>query len=141
MASSLTTAQKIELFYILGTSYNGKVYKPEGEFKLSYREYTSGNLSEMLQLKIIDRLNELTAEEENYLVQKINAWQLIGMNTATIDGSVGGVNGVVYNPDNQRNQIHSAILVIIPVYQYQSEMAATEDQRNSGAGFWSPAER
>jgi len=135
---SLTTSQTIDLFRILQTSYTGSVSKPLGEFNLSYREHEPTE-TQKLQTRIEERIAALSSEEENWLVQKLNAWQLIGINTASIDGSVGGVQGVFYDPEKQRSNIRADILTLIPVYQYQAELAIEYDKRRGAAGFWSCA--
>jgi len=137
---ALTTSQKIDLFRILKTSYTGSVDKPEGEFNLSYRTHEPANEAHKLQMRILDRLTDLSADEENWLVQKLNAWQLIGNNVAMIDGgAVGGTSGLTYDPEKQRSSIRADMLTLIPVYQYQSEMEIEDEKR--GAGFASPAYR
>lgn len=137
---SLSTAQKIDLFRILGTSWTGDVSRPEGDFNLAYREHEPPD-SQKLQTRILERIAALSDDEENWLISKLNAWQLIGINTASIDGSVGGVNGVTYDPEKQRSNIRADVLTLIPVYQYQEEMAIEYAKRQQAAGFWSPAQR
>lgn len=138
---ALTTSQTIDLFRALEVPYNGKVWKPEGQFNLDYTEFGPAADEVNLQIKIQNRLAELTEDEENWLVQKINQWQLIGINVASIDGSVGGVNGVQYNPEVARSNIRADIKTLIPVYRYRQEISIYEEQRKQGAGFWSPAPR
>lgn len=138
---ALTTSQTIDLFRALEVPFNGKVWKPVGEFNLDYVEYIAGNDDHNLQIKINARLAELSEDEETWLIQKINQWQLIGINTASIDGAVGGVNGVVYDPEKARSNIRADILTLIPVYRYREEISIYEEKRKAGAGFWSPAER
>jgi len=129
---ALTTSQKIDLFRILKTSYTGSVSKPEGEFDLSYREHEPGSTSQKLQTRILNRLEALDADEENWLIQRLNSWQLIGINSARIDGSIGGVNGVTYDPIEQKEDIRSDILTLIPVYEYQEELEIDREKRNAG---------
>lgn len=136
---SLSVSQKLDLFRILGTSYTGNVSEPQGDFNLSYREQEPENDDHKLQTRILNRITALTADEENWLITRLNQWQLIGTNTATIDGSVGGTQGIQYDPEKQRSNIRADILTLIPVYRYQEEMAIEYAKRQQGAGFWSPA--
>ena len=69
MATSLSTSQIITLFSVLETSYDGSVSRPEGDFNLNYREYEPSSSSEKLQVRILERLDNLSSDEENYLVQ------------------------------------------------------------------------
>ena len=99
---ALTTQQKIALFDLLECPYDGTVDQPTDDFNLVGQTFSVTNNDFSLQLKITARLAALSAEEEAVLVQHINQWLLIGSNVAMIDaGSVGGVNGVTYDPTVQ----------------------------------------
>jgi len=142
MATSLSVAQQITLFSVLEVSYDGSVSRPEGDFNLNYREYEPSSASEKLQVRIMARLDALSDEEENYLVQQLNQWQIAVLTTASVDGSVGGVNGVTYDPEVQLSRIKANILVVIPVYKYQDEISLYEEERKSaGSNFWAPGLR
>jgi len=142
MATSLSVPQQITLFSVLEVSYDGSVSRPEGNFNLNYREYEPSSAEEKLQIRILERLDALGAEEENYLVQQLNQWQIAVLTTASVDGSVGGVNGVTYDPEVQLSRIRANILIVIPVYKYQNEISLYEEERKSaGSNFWVPGVR
>ncbi len=119
---ALTTAQKIALFDLLETPYDGSVDEMIGEFGLSAVSRTANSDSQKLQTKIADRLTRLTSDEENVLLQYIYDWQRIGSNVASVDGSIGGVNGVTYDPTTHLMRIQKSVKNKHPatVYHQQS---------------------
>jgi len=129
---ALTTAQKIALFDILETPYDGTVDQMIGDFGLSSVLRTANSDSQKLQTKIASRLAALNTDEENVLIQYINQWQLIGVNVASIDGSVGGVNGVSYDPTMQLMRIQKSVKNLIPVMHYREEIVLGRETEKGG---------
>jgi hypothetical protein len=129
---ALTTAEKISLFSILETPYAGWVDMPVDEYHLSAVRHNPTNVAEKIQTKINDRLLELTAEEEAVLVGYIAQWDTLSTCTASVDGSIGGVNGVAYDPFKQRALIQARVKIIIPVILYYEEIT------NSGVAGSAP---
>lgn len=135
---ALTTAQKIALFDILETPYDGSVDQMVGEFGLSAISRTANSDSQKLQIKITDRLTNLTSEEETVLVQYISKWQLIGTNVALVDGgSLGNATGLTYDPTTQLMRIQKSVKNLIPVMQYRSEIVLGREQNKGGMNMCS----
>ena len=129
---ALSTAQKIALFDILETPYDGTVDEMIGEFGLSSVLRTANSDSQKLQTKIASRLAALNTDEENVLIQYINQWQLIGSNVAAVDGSIGGVNGVTYDPTHHLMRIQKSVKNLIPVMQYREEIVLGRETEKGG---------
>jgi hypothetical protein len=131
---AITTAQKIALFDVLECPYDGTVDKPTDEFNLSGVTYTSDNPDYKLQTKINDRLSSLTSEEEDVLVNYIAQWQLIGSNVASVEaGSIGGVNGVTYDPTHHLMRIQKSVKNLIPVMRYRKEITLGLEREKAGS--------
>jgi len=130
---ALTTQQKIALFDLLECPYDGTVDQPTDDFNLVGQTFSVTNNDFSLQLKITARLAALSAEEEAVLVQHINQWLLIGSNVAMIDaGSVGGVNGVTYDPTVQLQRIQKSVKNLIPVFRYRKEIELGQEGNKTG---------
>lgn len=119
---ALDTSESISLYEILETPYDGSVDQMYGEFALSALERVADNDSHKVQIKIANRLANLNEAEENVLQNYIARWQQIGTNTATLDGSVGNVNGATYSPDHELMRIQQKVKILIPIMHYQHEM-------------------
>jgi len=129
---ALTTAQKIALFDILETPYDGTVDRPTDEFSISGVTHVADNEDFKIQTKINDRLTNLSTAEENVLISYINEWQLIGVNVASVDGSIGGVNGVSYDPTIQLMRIQKSVKNLIPVMRYRKEITLGQEGNKVG---------
>lgn len=132
---ALSTAQKIALFDILETPYDGSVDQIVDEFGLSAIDRVPNSDSQKVQTKIFTRLLNLTADEENVLIQYINQWQIIGTNVASVDGNIGGVNGVTYDPTAQLMRIQKSVKNLIPVMHYHKEIVLGREQEKGGVNL------
>ena len=129
---ALTTAQKISVFEIIDTPYTGNVDEMYGRFGLSALTYEVGD-DQKVQLKIIDRLATLTAEEEIVLKQYIDRWQYIGTQVWTMDaGSMGTTSGMNVSPDSELMRIRDRVKNLIPVRHYWENVQKSANE--SGAG-------
>lgn len=137
---ALTTAQKIALFEILEEPYTDSVDVPIDNYGLDAItvEASSGM---QLQAKIIARLAALTSDEEARLLSYIAEWDTIGTSTVRIEGSVGGLQGVAYLPDERLRRIKSRVQVIIPVLKYKSELAIAAASGGAGGAMSVPLVR
>lgn len=125
---ALTTAQKISLFEIIDTPYTGNVDEMYGKWGLSKLTYEVDS-DNKVQLKVLDRIANLTAEEEAVLVQYIDRWQDIGTQTWTVDaGGFGNTNGVNMSPEVEAEKIRRRVKVLIPIRHYWEnvEQSASE---------------
>ena len=114
---ALTVSQKISLFEIIDTPYTGNVDEMYGKFGLSALTYEVSNDGKV-QLKVLDRINTLSAEEETVLVDYISSWQSLGTQTWTLDGSVGGLDGMSISIDSELERIRQRVKNLIPVRHY-----------------------
>lgn len=129
---AITTAQKIILFEILETPYLGKIDQPLGDFNLSSIEHQPVNDAQKLQFRINDRLAAFTTDEENYMVQLLNEWAMIGSNIAAVNGSIGGVNGATYDPLLARQTIQRRMRNFIGVASMIEEIKVGHEQSEGG---------
>jgi hypothetical protein len=130
---ALTTAQKIALFDILETPYDGSVDVPQGDYSLTAITYNADAAEYKLQTLINDRLSALTNAEETVLVQHINQWLLIGSNVAMIDaGSIGGTSGISYDPTLHLQRIQKSVKNLIPVFRYRREIEVGMEGNKAG---------
>ena len=119
---ALTEGQCISLFEILTVPYSATIEIPKDPYFLESNTYVSGSPEKQLQVKIMQRLLLLSAEEEARLLRYIDSWDNLSTNTVTISGSVGGLSGVDYNPNIELERIASRVKIIIPVLQYHREI-------------------
>jgi hypothetical protein len=130
---ALTTAQKIALFDILETPYDGSVDVPQGEYSLTGITYQADTTEYKLQTLINNRLSALTSAEENVLVSHINDWLMVGSNITMIDaGSIGGVNGITYDPTLRLQRIQKSVKNLIPVFRYRREIEVGQEGNKVG---------
>ena len=130
---ALTVAQKIALFDILETPYDGSVDVPQGEYALTAITYTSDTPEYKLQTLITNRLAALTTAEENVLIAYINDWLMVGSNITSIDaGSIGGTSGVSYDPTLRLQRIQKSMKNLIPVFRYLREIQVGQEGNKSG---------
>ena len=81
---SLSEAQKLSLFEILETPYDGSVDEPVGEFNLTGLTHEPDSPERKLQTMIATRLASLTTAIEAKLKTYIARWDAIGTRVATI---------------------------------------------------------
>ena len=127
---ALTTAQKITLFEIIDTPYTGNVDEMYGKFGLSALTYEVSD-DQKVQLKIIDRITNLTSEEETVLLNYIARWDSIGTQVWALDGSTNGIDGIAYNPNVELERIRDRVKNLVPVRHYWENI--NESARNSGS--------
>jgi hypothetical protein len=115
---ALTTSQKITLFEIIDTPYTGNVDEMYGKFGLSALTYEVG-IDGKVQLKVLDRLTELTAEEEQKLLVYIDRWEAIGTNITSVDaGAFGTSSGMTFSADAELERIRQRVKNMVPVRHY-----------------------
>jgi hypothetical protein len=130
---ALTTAQKIALFDILETPYDGSVDVPQGDYNLTGITYQADTTDYKLQTLINNRLSALTTAEENVLVSYINDWLMVGNNITSIDAvSIGGTSGVNYDPTLRLQRIQKSVKNLIPVFRYLREIQVGEEGNKNG---------
>lgn len=125
---ALTTQQKISLYEILDTPYDGSVDEMVGRFGLDSIHHSTANTAQQVQVRITDRLSALTAEEETVLLNYIGQWEAIGTQTYALDGGTGAIDGVSYSPNDELERIRERVKNLVPVRWYW------EDVRQSQAG-------
>ena len=118
---ALTTAQKISLFLIINTPYTGDVDEMYGKHGLSALTYEVSDDGKV-QLKILNRLATLTAEEEAVVVQYVDRWQALGTQIYTFDGSIGETSGIAFSPQAEREEIRMQLTNLIPVRHYWDDV-------------------
>ena len=129
---ALSTSYKIALFDILETPYDGTVDEMIGEFGLTSVSHTANSDSQKLQTKIQSRLVALNSDEEAVLSQYISQWLLIGNSVASVDGSIGGVNGISYSPTDHLMRIQKSVKNLIPVMHYRKEIVLGRETEKGG---------
>ena len=118
----LSTRQKINLYSILEVPYASSVTIPEGRFNIHSTEYKQADDINKTQVRIEARLSELETDEETILIELIAKWDLLATNTVSIQGDIGGISGIDFDPSQQLTRIKSRILVIIPVFQFLNQI-------------------
>lgn len=126
---ALTTGQKISLFEIIDTPYTGNVDEMYGKFGLSALTYEVGD-DQKVQLKIFDRLTNLTTDEEIVLKAYIDKWEAIGTKVYSLDGGTGGIDGVAYSPNDELMRIKERVKNLIPVRHYWENLSNAEGNRS-----------
>ena len=122
---ALTTSQKISLFEIIDTPYSGDVDEMYGKYGLSALTYTVAD-NDKVRIKILDRLSNLTAEEEAVLTTYIDRWQAIGTQTWAMDaGSMGATAGMTISPDVELVRIRERVKNLVPVRHYWEDVENT----------------
>ena len=130
---AITDAQKVELFDILEVPLDYEVYEPVDKFRMSAITNAPSSAEQKLQAKIESRLAAIDGTaKETKLVSLIAEWQQVGVNVASIDGSIGGVNGVTYDPREQQMRIQRSVKIIIPVMQYVKEIQLGRETEKGG---------
>ena len=120
---ALTTPEKITLFSILECPYTGSVDQPIDEFNLTGRRTEPANDDQKIQIAITNRLAALSTDEETWLKQRLDTWQLIGSNAALIEaGATGGTSGITYDPNSQRYIIQREVRILINVIEMKSQI-------------------
>jgi hypothetical protein len=114
---ALTTSQKISIFEIIDTPYTGNVDEMYGKFGLSALTYEVSDDGKV-QLKVLDRLNSLTADEETKLITYIDRWETLDTQTWTINGGTNGINGFEYSPEVELEKVRRRVKNLIPVRHY-----------------------
>lgn len=114
---ALTTSQKISIFEIIDTPYTGNVDEMYGKFGLSALTYEVSDDGKV-QLKVLDRLNSLTADEETKLITYIDRWETLDTQTWTINGGTSGINGFEYSPEVELEKVRRRVKNLIPVRHY-----------------------
>lgn len=128
---ALTTSQKISMFEIIDTPYTGDVDEMYGKYGLSALTYEVGDTARV-QIKVLDRLTNLTTEEEAFLVQYVDRWQSIGTQTWTMDGgAMGTTSGVTMSPDVELERIRLRVKNLIPVRHYWENVQQSAAQSGS----------
>ena len=119
---SLTIDQSITLYEILQVPYSDTVTMPIDEFFMTSIEYVTSNETQKMQTRITDRINNLGVTGTSRLVTWLDQWDALSTNTVSISGSMGGINGVEFDPDVQLERIASRVKVLVPVMQYHREI-------------------
>jgi len=130
---ALTTAQKISVFEIIDTPYTGSVDEMYGKYGLNATKWRSADNDNKVQVRILDRLANLTSEEEAVLIRYIDRWQYIGTQVWTMDaGSMGTTSGMNVSPDSELMRIRDRVKNLIPVRHYWETVQKSANE--SGAG-------
>ena len=128
---ALTTAQKITMFEIIDTPYTGNVDEMYGKYGLSALTYEVGDAGKV-QIKVLDRLANLTADEEAYLLNYVDQWQAIGTQMWTMNGgSMGTTSGMDISPDVELERIRQRVKVLVPVRHYWENVQQSAAQSGS----------
>ena len=132
---ALTTAQTITLYEILEVPYNDSVDEPVDEFRLSALTHSPTNPTQKLYTKINDRLTAIAGTDvETKLITYLTRWEDLETTVAAIDGSLGTMTGITFDPQGERGVIQSRVKVIIPVLKYIDEI--TFDQKPMYNSLW-----
>ena len=119
---SLSTAQKIALFQILEVPYTRTVGHLQDADNLLSLQYQSVNSDNSAYTQIMDHLAALDSEVESVLESYLDEWICLGTDSYRLDGGVGGISGISYSDNNERDIIRRNVLVIVPYYRYHEEM-------------------
>jgi len=128
---ALTEVQKITLFEILEVPYDDSVDEPYGDFKLNGISHEADNIEYQLYAKIINRLNSLTTAVESKLIAYLTKWEDLDVTVAAIDGGIGSLTGVSFNPLAERKVIQSRVKIMIPVMKYIHEISVDAQNQSS----------
>ena len=115
---ALTAAQTITLFEIIDTPYTGDVDEMFGKFGINASKWRSADNDNKVQVRVHDRLANLTTDEETFLVIYLDKWQSLGTQPWQLDGGTSGIQGMQYAPQDEREIIRQRVKVLIPVRHY-----------------------
>ena len=129
---ALTDAQTLTTFEILEVPYDTSALEPMGRFNLTGLERQVDTEAQQLQTLIITKLSSLSTAQETRLIEYINLWDAVGVNTTSIDGgSIGGASGVSIDWDMQLRRIQQRVKILVPVMRYKAEL--DNDKYNTGS--------
>lgn len=131
---AITEAQKDSVFEILQLPRATSIDMPTDDGKgLTGQTYTQSNIEFQLSTKVEARINALTTEQQTRLISYINGWEALGTSIATIDGNLGSIVGISFDPEKEEAKITERVKRLLCVYQYREEIMMNSAQ-NRGSG-------
>jgi len=131
---ALSDSQKISLFQVLEVPLFDTIGLLHGESNLNQQPFNSGTSDFQAKAAIESHLDNLAANYTGYedeLKTYLDEWSALGSQTLTLDGSVGGIDGVSINTESERLEIRRRVLVIVPFYRAHEEMMRSNEQNTS----------
>ncbi|MCX7806466.1 MAG: hypothetical protein N3A38_14960 [Planctomycetota bacterium] len=122
---ALTDERKAALFEVLEIPVVPKIARvlpPDGPGLTAFVEEQTVAAAQACEL-VEARLAELTAAQEARLAELLDAWIEIGTDSTRVDaGTIGGLSGVSYDPDREREEIRRRVQLIVPFLRYADEL-------------------
>ena len=87
---------------------------------------TTRNAILQLEAHLADLASNYSGLETELKVY-LDSWDALGTQTYTLDGGTGGIDGVAYNPEQERIEIRRKVLVIVPFYRAHEEMSRLDE--------------
>jgi hypothetical protein len=130
---ALTTEQEVALYDILEVPYSTTVNKLQPADNLTAVSYTSDTTTDQAYAKIQTKITEIEANASllAVLVAYLDEWIALGTNVATLEGGIGGVNGISVDPTRQRREIRAKVINIVPFYRHHDEMIGNQKREIS----------
>ena len=122
---AITKAQQIALFQILEVPYDSTVYKLIDDNNMMTESLIVATASRRSFDLIQQRLTTIASDTdlEAVLSGLLDRWIELGTKTTTVvDGRVGGVDGIDYDPNRERLEIRAQVIVIVPFYRHHESM-------------------
>ena len=129
---ALTEAQIDTVFVILELPRSSTVEMPVGRMGLTGQTFQESNSEFKLQVKIESRLSTLSANQLTKLVEYVDFWDATGIQTWTLSGSVGGLDGINQDPSSDLARVQERVRRLIGVYQIMDQI---QMEKNDNNGF------
>jgi hypothetical protein len=132
---ALTESQLDSVFEILELPRATSVDRPIGDMGLTAQTYAESNTDYQLQTKVEARLAALTSAQQTRMISYINQWESLDTTVASIDGSMGNMIGVNFDPDKERYKIQERVKRLCNVYAYLEEIQMEKNRNKGGNSF------
>jgi len=118
----LSETQKDSVFEILEIPRSTSVDRPVGNMGLSGQVYSESNTNYQLQTLVEARLDALTSAQQTRMISYINQWESLDTTVASINGNLGPMVGINFNPDDERYKIQERVKRLCNVYTFLEEI-------------------
>lgn len=126
---ALTVEQDIALFQALEVPWQPQVNQLVDKWNLVVQVWSVSDSIRQANRAIRDYLAAYitpVVEAENKLKDYLDRWIQIGTDTVTLNGGVGPVQGVAFDPNQERLEIQRQIKGFLPFYRAHEEASRLE---------------
>lgn len=129
---SLSDAQTVALFQILDVPLSTSRNTVDNTGMLVSSQDLSSPSQTAAKTAIDTAVLALTADRETTLKVDLNRWLEMGSSSGKIvGGGIGGLSGFQYDYDEERRNIRSRVLIMLPYYKHHEAL----ERQNGDNGF------